>query len=437
MDTEAASTRPQPVSTRSRASSRPSSASKSDPYDIEHSPEEAQPSQREEEAGDAEDISQAGPDVSLRPSSRASISSRVSIGPPVAEEITESPAGAPGSGHRRRVRVSNAATQSAKLQRAVMNDEAGLTGEIASSSPLARKTRKSAATPSALSARSGRTTVPSALARAVVDADDLTPVARPPRRSNSTAGSGSARSSLSAGRLSILSAAADEPDELSSPVPLVESRRRAQSKKTARGKEPIPVADVLEEVENEEAEEIDVEEAARRIGRKRPRPSPPREESPELDSRIVEAERPTKKRRQKRVQESPAKQSQPKPQKSKKGEKGEVTQSKRRQSGNGENIPISVQRYTKRQHYNEDDSDADILNSEIPFANSSGVNVVDVLSQMCDEVIESNLATLHAAAVNAQDSATKKEYRTKLRALEAFQEELRTKLLEHVRRLIP
>jgi hypothetical protein len=352
----------------------------------------------------------------------------------VAEEITESPAGAPGSGHRRRVRVSNAATQSAQLQRAVMNDEAGLTGELTTSSPLARKARKSAATPSALSARSGRTSARRTLAKAVVDVDDLTPMARPPRKSNSTAASGSARSSLSAGRQSILGSVADEPDELSSPVPLVESRRRAQAKlKTTREKEPIPIVAESEEAENEEAEEIGVKEAARRIGRKRPRPSPPREESPELDSQPTEAARPTKKRRQTRVQDSPAKQSQPKTHKSK---KGEAKQSKRRQSGNGEHIPISVQRYTKRQHYNEDDTDADILNSEIPFANSSGVNVVDVLSQMCDEVIESNLATLHAAAVNAQDSSTKKEYRTKLRALEAFQEELRTRLLEHVRQFL-
>ena len=58
--------------------------------------------------------------------------------------------------------------------------------------------------------------------------------------------------------------------------------------------------------------------------------------------------------------------------------------------------------------------------------------MIDVLSQICDEVIESSLETLHEAAVNAKDAPTKREFRTKLRALEAFQEELRTRLLEHV-----
>lgn len=83
-------------------------------------------------------------------------------------------------------------------------------------------------------------------------------------------------------------------------------------------------------------------------------------------------------------------------------------------------------------HLNEDDTNGDILNADIPFSNRGGVNVIDVLSQVCDEVVESSLETLHEAAVNAKNSATKKEFRTKLRALEAFKEELRTRLLEHV-----
>lgn len=184
--------------------------------------------------------------------------------------------------------------------------------------------------------------------------------------------------------------------------------------------------DIEPEEEAEEAEEVDVQTAARRIGQKRPRANSPREESPELGSRVIENTRPAKKSKKKQVQASPAKQSHPKAPKAKNKAPGT------RKRSDGEAIPIIVQRYTKRMHLNEDDTDADILNADIPFANRGGVNVIDVLSQICDEVIDSSLETLHEAAVNAKEAARKREFRTKLRALEAFQEELRTRLLEHV-----
>ncbi|KAI0126495.1 AT hook domain-containing protein [Xylariales sp. AK1849] len=454
LDTETSSARPRPGSgsarSRSRTPVQPGSASKGDPYELEREdPQEevpvvlSSPSRHEPvEDGDVEDTLEALPEAVQRPSSRSSVTSRHSIGPHT-EEVTESPAEAPGSGHRRRVRISNVATQSAKLQKMVMDDDATVTGEAVVSSPLARKTRNGGATPSMLSARSTRTTGKSALGRAITadDDDELSPAVRPLRKSGSTATSGSARSSLSAARRSTLSTIADGLDELSSPVPLVESRRRAQAKlrPTKRVKETTPVIVDLENrvadaeadgvaEEDDEAEEIDANEAARHIGRKRPRASQPRQESPELDSNAIETSQPARKRRKKRAQDSPARQSQPKVQQSK---KSESKPARRRQSRDDEHIPVTVQRYTMRRHYNEEDTDADILNSEIPFANRSGVNVVDVLAQMCDEVIDSNLATLHEAAANARVPAAKKEYRTKLRALEAFQEELRTQLLEH------
>ncbi|KAI1857093.1 hypothetical protein JX265_011294 [Neoarthrinium moseri] len=432
---------PKPTSPEPVASAQPSSASKNDPYDIgqdtsrEEEPPVAQLSRHEEqEVENAEDSLESLPEAVARSASRSSV---LSAGPHVTEEVTESPIGAPGSGHRRRVRASDVTTQSAQLQRMVMAQEASITEELTNSSPLTRKSLKSGVTPSALSGRSIRTAARSTLSKSAAgaDADELSPLARPPRKSTSTAGSGSARSSLSATRRNTLSSVADEPDELSSPVPLVESRRRAQAAKS-KAKRPRQPSVVVEDNEDQEEEdgaedqaeeaegavEIDTREAAQRIVRKRPRPSPPREESPELDAR------PEKKSRKKRAKDSPARQSHPKPNRK---EKGEDAQSRRRRSGGDEHIPVTVQRYTKPLHYNEDDTDADILAAEIPFANRGGVNVVDVLSQMCDEVIDSNLATLHNATVNAKDAATKKEYRTKLRALEAFQEELRTRLLEH------
>lgn len=438
--------------------------SKRDPYDL------GQDTSREEESvivsparetdehaqaeievgsNEVEDNFESLPQTVLRPKSRESVSSRQSTGRYVTEEVTESPATAPGSGHRRRIRVDNVTTQSAHLQRMVLDQEAGDTGELATSSPLARKTRLSGVTPNAFSTRSTRTTGRSALARSAIDADQLSPLPLRPRKSDSTNNSGSARSSLSTAQRSILSAINDEPDELSSPVPLLESRRRAQAARmktkpkakinAARPSKPVTKAADIPEGDGEEpqlgeavgegaAEQIEATEAARIIGRKRPRPSPPREESPELDVPRVESTRPTKKQRKTGAQRSPAQQSQPTvaPRKQSKEK-----QKRKRHSGENEDVPIVVQRYTRPQHHNENDTDADILSADIPFANRSGVNVINVLGQMCDEVIDSNLAILHEAAINADNSITKREYRTKLRALEAFQEELRTRFLEH------
>ncbi|KAK7914683.1 AT hook domain-containing protein [Apiospora marii] len=461
---------PQPVSdrTRSSARSRPSSQPSSsrarpDPYAIEpesplldREPRSAsQPQVTVEEPGDAGDAT-ASAAATLRPTSRGSISSRLSSGGyNVAEEVTESPADAPGSGHRRRVRISQGlATQSVQLQRAVLlEEEKGHGGEMTTSSPLARKTRKSAATT--------RTSTRSALAGSPDLGEDPTPASR---RSDSTVPSGSAGSSGNRRRSprNLVPTDPVEPSvEPSSPIPQAESRRKAQAQAKAKKSKvteavpeevvevpqpkpkskakpkprpkskPISKSSEAVDEEAEEAEEVAVEEVARRIGRKRPRGSPTREEPSEPDVAEAEPEPPAKKRRQKRSQESPAQQSQPKAPKAKTKAKGKTETKARRRRSDGEPIPIGVQRYTKPQRVNEDDSEADILTSEIPFTNRGGVNVVDVISQICEEVIEANLATLQEAAANAENAPMKKEYRTKLRALEAFQEELRTRLLEH------
>ncbi|KAL7620308.1 hypothetical protein AAE478_009302 [Parahypoxylon ruwenzoriense] len=457
LNSEAGSANSQPPSSSPRVS-RPTrtsarrSSSKADPYDAlqDNSPEnvpeqQAVPSLPMEDPQSEDIASTPMPAIVQRPASGESVASGLPSGH-VMEEVTESPVEAPGSGSRRRFRVTESATQSAKLLRAVMMEEATVTSEPTLSSPLARKSRPSGATQGAPSARSMRTT--RAGTRASLESADgvieqLTPVGRPPRKSNSTASSQPARSTRSKDRRSTLSTIVDEMDEISSSPQAAgtSSARKPKSRivprpttkpPEAEGEEDEEVVDEGEGGEGEgeagtdggEAEEIDVQTAAKRIGRKRPRPSPPRGPSPELDARTVEDTRPIKKRKQKRQQDSPAKQSQPKAPKRK-------NKSSTRRRSDGEAIPIAVQRYTKRMHLNEDDTDADILNADIPFANRGGVNVIDVLSQMCDEVIDSSLDTLREAAINAKDSSTKKEFRTKLRALEAFQEELRTRLLEH------
>ncbi|KAI1465466.1 uncharacterized protein F4812DRAFT_438847 [Daldinia caldariorum] len=439
----------QPPSSALRASRRTSArlSGGSDPYAAieQESPEGASepsvapspPLQEPQNDATLESI----PAVIERPESRGSVASPPSTGH-IAEEVTESPAEAPGSGHRRSVRVlPESVTRSAKLLKAVADEEAGATVELTYSSPLARKSRISAATLPASSARSTRTVTRAFGGLALGGIEEQSPAARPARRSDATASTGSARSTRSQTRLatpSIVDALSSSPQAAGTaspkkpqprvrPKPIVEEPPEIQVQPAEE--EPQEEAPEKAAAPNEEAEAIDVQTAARKIGRKRPRASPPREASPELHSRVEdEHERPAKKIRKKKARGSPAVQSHPKPPKEKKKKKDKQPP-KRRSDGGA--IPIIVQRYTKRMHLNEDDTNGDILNAEIPFSNRGGVNVIDVLSQVCDEVVESSLETLHEAAVKAKDSATKKEFRTKLRALEAFKEELRTRLLEH------
>ncbi|KAF7532492.1 hypothetical protein G7054_g7924 [Neopestalotiopsis clavispora] len=419
----------------------------------------AGPQRQENEDGNEANGPEELPRPAARPGSRESMSSRISAGAHVSEEVTESPVGAPGSGHRRRVRMSNVTTQSAELQRMVIDQETAFSSEPGASSPLARKTRLSGVTPSAASARSRRATRPSTLAQSfgTAEVDELSPLPLQSKSNDNVMGSSSAWSNRSSTQPTIGAPIQTERDELSSPVPLVESRRRAQARTRAKkSKQPSPDLTAREEEEapveeadqgaspdEDGAEEIEAQEAARVIGRKRPRTSPPREESPELDAQRDEPTPPPKRRRQKRAQQSPAVQSQPKAAVGRKVSieqnkskpqlkpKPREKQNRKRHSGTDEQVPITVQRYTQRRQHNESDTDADELNADIPFANRSGVNIIDVLAQICEDVIDTNLAILHEAANKTEDAATRKEYRTKLRALEAFQQELGTRLLEH------
>ncbi|KFY35621.1 hypothetical protein V494_05742, partial [Pseudogymnoascus sp. VKM F-4513 (FW-928)] len=147
--------------------------------------------------------------------------------------------------------------------------------------------------------------------------------------------------------------------------------------------------------EAEEAEEISAADAAKKlVSKRRRRSSPAAEQRP-----------PTK--------PSPAKQRAPK---------------KRKPAGakRGGAVPVTAYRMTRH----DSDSGDDILNRAVPFASRSGVNAVDVLSQACDEFSVSAIEALGRGLEGAETSAERREYRTKLLAVEAFAEEARWKLME-------
>ncbi|KAK1972235.1 AT hook domain-containing protein [Colletotrichum sublineola] len=330
-------------------------------------------------------------------------------------EVEESPLDAPGSGRRRTIATSSALASSARLQQALSPGD-NETETVPISSPLERKVRRNTA--GTRSSRGSRNSAASADDGPGDTSPDQT--VRSPRKTGSP-------------ELSYRHDA--ELEELTAPV----------SEPASPDLEPEPemIVEEVHEVERDHeeslAEEMSTNETAQRIGRKRPRRSP-KPASPEPDSTIDDEDHdePLPKRRRKQAQKSPAKQKQGRPKGTSKAKdvspKAATKRKKKKQGadGAGESVTIPVQRFTKRMQVAEgDEDDADVLNMDIPFAGRSGVNTVDVLTQVCDEVIETSLDTLKEGVRNAQDKSSKREYQVQFRALEAYQEELRNRLLQH------
>jgi hypothetical protein len=295
------------------------------------------------------------------------------------EEITESPLDAPGSGHRMRVSILEASVASSRLQEE-------LDGSSAIETPLPKNQRK----------RKRRDEAPKPS----------------PRQSRS--------------RRVPESPADDELDELSPEQP-ERGGRKVLIEHSPELEEPSVTKDPEEE---EEAEAIDDEQAAiqlkknqgQRISRNIP------EESPDLDSpELTHLPVAKKQKGNSRLRSSPAKQRHPKQQSAK--TKPANSKSKQRL---GSPIPVTVHRLTRAPMYDEDELHADILNAEIPRTKRGGVNAIDVLSQVCQEIIGAGLDTLEDEFKRCEDQVLRREYRTKLRAVEAFGDELQTRLLEHV-----
>ncbi|KAF7906603.1 hypothetical protein EAF00_000882 [Botryotinia globosa] len=194
-------------------------------------------------------------------------------------------------------------------------------------------------------------------------------------------------------------------------------------------------AKLEEMIENntEQAEAIDDYEAAVTLkksrGRRTSRNIVASDESIPEDAAPPRSPIAKKKRGRVRQVTSPVQQRQPAPPKSKlqRAEK----KNKKQKVREGSPIPVIVHRLTKGPVYDDDDSDAEILNSEIPCATRAGVNAVDVLGQICQELVTAGLETLGDNAVKTQDAAQRLEYKTKMRAVDSFSKELRVRLLEH------
>ncbi|KAF5984413.1 hypothetical protein FCOIX_2671 [Fusarium coicis] len=210
--------------------------------------------------------------------------------------------------------------------------------------------------------------------------------------------------------------------------------------------EPV-IGEEPREEEEEVAEAIDPVEAAKTIGRKRPRRSLPSQSpvaEPDGQEAEEEQEEPAAKRRRGRPSRSPATQKQPatkpKPTKSKSRTRQEKPlpkqvrrtkqAAKERRVSDGSAIEVTVQRFVNvKKFIKGDDEEEDHLAADLPFT-TTGVTAVDVFAQACLEVIDGTVAKLLEALQNTEEKDKKKECRIKIRALEAYKEELTSRLLQ-------
>jgi hypothetical protein len=73
-----------------------------------------------------------------------------------------------------------------------------------------------------------------------------------------------------------------------------------------------------------------------------------------------------------------------------------------------------------------------VFNPNPPHSNRSTVNAVDVLSQICRELITGSVEKLQQGAEQEEDATRLGEWKRKRKAVEAFGEELEERLFEMV-----
>jgi len=384
-------------STRSTRSSL--RASRPDIYDLPEDDARESPAANimNRPVGQDADVGQDEPKTIPEYESRPGVSQTPPSRPaPVIEEVTESPKDAPGSGHRTRLYLHEATLQSSQLLHQLQDINTTDAESIDTSPVLRRKRKRGETTPKRL-----------------VSSDER------PRHSKG-------------GQPDI-----EELDELSPEQLRGRSREPKQLVREKVSNVEVEEEEVAKD-STEEAEEISDHEAAaalnenrgRRISRNRA------VESPDLDESSIRTPTvPQKGRGKARRISEPAQQRQPRKALQPKAKANSKTSKKASKSSKlriGSPIPITVHRFTRRPLYDDEESDADILNSEIPYIKRGGVNPIDVLSQVCHEIIDSGLSTLEEGSNKSNDSALRREYKTKWRAVEAFGKELQDRLLEHV-----
>ncbi|KAI9768053.1 MAG: hypothetical protein M1839_004213 [Geoglossum umbratile] len=100
-----------------------------------------------------------------------------------------------------------------------------------------------------------------------------------------------------------------------------------------------------------------------------------------------------------------------------------------RQALDRETVPILVHRLSTHHSGDYDGEDA-VFNPNPPNSNRAGVNAVDVLSQICRELIAGSVEKLRQGAEQEDDDTRLREWNRKRKAVEAFGEELEERLFD-------
>ncbi|KAL6892563.1 hypothetical protein HDV57DRAFT_187040 [Trichoderma longibrachiatum] len=396
----------------------------------------------------------------------------------IIEEVTESPADAPGSGKRRRVPMSETLSSTARLMGVISSDD----GIPMPSSPLASKVRRSDAT-TIRSARSAGTIYGQEISDL---ADELSSDNFPHPIDERAEATDLAMEDTTFAREEDgveeeyrleEQEHADEIDEDEVAIILEKTTRRPRGPSPELGSQDIEEPEEMEEEELQREPELEPETEAESEPEEEMEPEhepePERSEAeaesePEMEI-ATEAEEeevevtvlPTPpKRKRGRPSKSPTARTRPiakpKPTKSRKrvaprpqeyndeNDENEEPQAKKaraktktkkrhsdQSAGDGGTIEITVQRFVNLKKRGNDADDEDPLQSEMAFVNHGGESVIDVFAQVCDEVISSTLEQFQEVVNGAEDAAKKKEYRFKMRAIEAYREELKSRFLQH------
>jgi hypothetical protein len=302
------------------------------------------------------------------------------------EEVAESPSKAPGNGQRSRTveKTPLASSHFQPLQESGVGIEEGEKEEEETTLVPPRKRKRKEPTPRALSPNLSQSILGDTTSLNSADLDELSPeqLARSSNRPNRT----------------------------------------------------IPEYSIESEVESSaEAETIDDEQAALLLQKNRRRRSSRVSLSAAPHSKNLVSPATKKRKGRHQVYSSPVQQRQP---------KGNVVPKRSRPKAQpppyGSPIPVTVHRLTRPKSVNVDvdDPDADILNAKIPRPKRGDPNTIDVLSQVCQEVVMSALEALEQAVSKSDDISVRRELKTKWAAVDVYGKELQLRLLEHVSCLV-
>ncbi|KAF5860253.1 hypothetical protein ETB97_001787 [Aspergillus alliaceus] len=229
------------------------------------------------------------------------------------------------------------------------------------------------------------------------------------------------------------------PETSKEPEPPLEKRKRR--KRSAQEQEP----ESEPEPETPKEQKAASEKRRRRRLEQEPEPEPEPERPPDAPREPKPTSVSKRGRGRPSLSNKPPEETQPEEDPTVRNEHGEeAPRSARRKARQprGETVPVTVHRlanaaslggYSQPSELSdEEEESADELSTrrKTKLPNRGGVNVADVLSQICRETLEKTLTTLKNGISNENNAARRSEWTTKKKAVEAFGTELEGRLLE-------